>query len=91
MGEQFRLALPDTSAEAYHSLDVTHLEQIVFDAILSFGEEGCISDEILKHLPTYRYSSITARYKALVDHGLVEVIGTRKGASGRSQRVYRAV
>jgi len=91
MGEQIPMSFSDTSMDALASIDVTKLERIVLTAIQSFGKKGCISDEVLLGLPGYRYSSITARYRALIDNGLIEIIGTRKGVSGRQQRVYRAV
>ena len=91
MGEQLPMSFSDTSVDALASIDVTKLERIVLTAIQSFGKKGCISDEVLLGLPGYRYSSITPRYRALIDNGLVEIIGTRKGVSGRQQRVYRAL
>ena len=87
MGEQIPMSFSDTSVDALASIDVTKLERIVLTAIQSFGKKGCISDEVLLG---YRYSSITPRYRALIDNGLIEIIGTRKGVSGRQQRVYRA-
>lgn len=90
MGEQIPMFFIDTSEAALASIDITKLERIVLTAIQSFGKRGCISDEVLLGLPGYRYSSITARYRALIDNGLIEIIGTRKGVSGRQQRVYRA-
>ena len=90
MGEQIPMSFSDTSEAALASIDVTKLERIVLTAIKKFGNKGCISDEVLLGLPGYRYSSVTPRYRALLDNGLIEIIGTRKGVSGRSQRVYCA-
>ena len=84
------MQFPDTSKAALASINPTQLEQTVLRAIKSFGARGCISDEVLLGLPGYRYSSVTARYKGLLNQGLITIIGTRKGLSGRSQRVYRA-
>lgn len=91
MGEQIPMSFSDTSVDALASIDVTKLERIVLTAIKKFGNKGCISDEVLLGLPGYRYSSITARYRSLIDNGLIEIVGTRKGVSGRRQRVYRAI
>jgi hypothetical protein len=81
---------PTTSHEAAQGVDTTNLERIVYEAIQSFPE-GCISDEVLEALPHYRYSSITPRYKALLQKGFIEIVGTKEGRSGRNQRVMRAI
>jgi hypothetical protein len=81
---------PQTSVEAAQAVDSTKLEQIVYEAIKGFPE-GCISDEILEMYPHYPYSSITARYRALLDKGFIEVTGVRRGKFGRNQRVMKAV
>jgi hypothetical protein len=80
---------PTTSHEAAQAVDTTKLERIVYEAIQSFPN-GCISDEVLEALPDHRYSSITPRYKALLQKGFIEITGTKEGRSGRNQRVMRA-
>ena len=90
MGEQMNLSFAETSADAYASIDITELETIVLNIIAGFGPKGCISDQIRMALPHLGYSSVTARYKRLVDMNQVEIIGTRRGLSGRSQRVLRS-
>ena len=90
--EPFKLARredPATSHQAAQAVDTTKLEQLVYEAIKSFPE-GCISDEILEKYPNYPYSSITARYRALLDKDLIEVSGVKRGKFGRNQRVMRA-
>jgi len=83
---------PDTSHEAAEAVDSTRLERMVFDAIGTFGRNGCISDELrAKFFTGYSYSSITARYSALLDRGKIEIIGKRKGISGRNQRIMRVL
>ena len=84
----YRTDGPDTSKQAALTFNVTKMEQVVLDVVSKFKGKGCISDEVLKELPDYRYSTITARYKALKDKGLV-IIDERKlkGASGRQQHV----
>lgn len=82
---------PDTSHQAAAKVDTTGLEQLVYEAILAFGDKGCISDELLRLFPTYPYSSITARYRALMNKGYIVDTGERRrGRSGRNQRVMRA-
>lgn len=79
---------PMNSMEAAISVDTTKLEQLVYDTIASFPD-GCIQDEVLQVLPFLPYSSVTARFKALKDRGYIEVIGSRKGRSGRNQSVLK--
>jgi hypothetical protein len=81
---------PVTSHQAAQAVDTTKLEQMVYEAIKSFPD-GCISDEILAMYPQYPYSSITARYRALLDKGLIEVSGVKRGKFGRNQRIMRAL
>ena len=81
---------PTTSHQAAQAVDTTKLEQMVYEAIKSHPD-GCISDEILEMYPNYPYSSITARYRALLDKGFIEIIGTKAGKSGRNQRVMRVI
>ena len=79
---------PTTSQEAAQAVDTTKLESLVYEAIKGFPE-GCISDQVLEKFPQYPYSSITARYKSLLDKGFIEITGTRVGRSGRKQRVMK--
>lgn len=80
----------DTSKGAAKSVDTTKMECIVYDAIRGFGDSGCISDEVRSVHPAMPYSSITARYRALLDKGFIVDTGERRrGISGRPQRVMR--
>ena len=81
---------PATSQEAAQVVDTTKLEKLVYEAIKGFPE-GCISDQVLELFPQYPYSSITARYKSLLDKGFIEITGVKVGRSGRKQRVMKAV
>ena len=82
---------PDTSHAAANAVDSTKLEGLVYEAIKTFGDKGCISDQILAMHPTYPYSSITARFRALLDKGFIVDTGERRpGKSGKSQRVIKA-
>tara|TARA_R110000824_G_scaffold12903_5_gene56322 strand:+ start:5993 stop:6367 length:375 start_codon:yes stop_codon:yes gene_type:complete len=81
----------DTSAAAAYSIDPTHLEKMVYQVIRSFGESGCISDEVRAKLPHLSYSSVTARYRKLLDRNHIRDTGIRRpGNSGRGQRVMVA-
>jgi len=80
---------PTTSHQAAQKVDTTKLESLVYEAINGFPD-GCISDEILEMYPNYPYSSITARYKSLLDKGFIEITGVKRGKFGRNQRVMRA-
>lgn len=66
------------------------VQATVYETIKSFGKKGCISDEVLKKNSNMRYSSITARYRELVEKNLIELTGEmRPGLSGKNQRVMR--
>ena len=80
---------PTTSHQAAQAVDTTKLESLVYEAIKSHPD-GCISDEILAMYPNYPYSSITARYRALLDKDLIEVTGVKRGKFGKNQRVMKA-
>ena len=80
---------PTTSHEAAQTVDTTKLESLVYEAIKGFPE-GCISDQVLELFPQYPYSSITARYKSLLDKGFIEIVGVKVGRSGRKQRLMKA-
>jgi len=80
---------PVTSHQAAQAVDTTKLETMVYEAIKSHPD-GCISDEILHMYPQYPYSSITARYRALLDKDLIEVSGVKRGRFGRNQRIMKA-
>jgi hypothetical protein len=80
---------PDTSKMAAKSVKPS-LEDVVLQAIRSFPN-GCIADEVVDHTGL-RWGSVTARFKPLINKGLIEDTGERRrGASGRSQRVLKAV
>lgn len=79
-----------TSLAAHKSIAATELEERVLAVIVSFGTEGCISDEVREKLPTLTYSSVTARFKNLCDSGRIVRDGTRPGGSGRSQYIMKA-
>ncbi len=78
----------ETSEEAAYSIDTTELEERVYKTIRSFGVEGCTQDDVLGKHPGVPYSSITARFSALLRKKLiVDTLVRRPGKSGRKQRV----
>ena len=82
---------PDTSHEAAEKLNLTQLEDTVLSAIQQFPN-GCISDDVLKTLPTWGVETITPRYAGLLRKGhIIDTGERRKGKSGRSQRVMKAI
>ena len=88
----YRRGDPDTSREAAEKVPATRLEKMVLDVIARFPQ-GVISDDVRRicaeeHGVT-SYSSITPRYKALEEKGLIEFDGKRAGRSGRNQRIMR--
>lgn len=87
-----RVTDPDTSHAAALLVDSTKLEERVYWIIDGYGLTGCISDEVRTHFPwNFPYSSITARYAALIRKGYIVDTGYRRpGKSGRLQRVMIA-
>lgn len=81
---------PSTSHEAAQKVDSSRLESVVYEAIKKSGKAGIISDDIQAMYPSLPYSSVTARYKALLEKGFIEIIGKRRCRSGRNQRIMRA-
>lgn len=82
---------PDTSEAAAHAVDSAGLEELVYRDIVAAGERGATQDEILAKHDRHPYSSITARFAALLRKGMIYDTGMRRpGRSGRSQRVVRA-
>ena len=86
-----RVADPGTSQDAAYSVDTTHLEQLVYETIKSIDHStGAIQDDVLRMFPGKPYSSVTARFKGLLDKHKIYYLGDkRKGRSGRQQRIIR--
>jgi len=84
-----RTHAPETSVEAAYSADTSKLEGQVHAAIAAFGGRGCIQDEVIARFPAATpYSSITARFRSLLDKKMVHETGEKRpGRSGRNQRV----
>ena len=89
--ELHRLDADETSVAAAYSIDATKLETLVLNCIYSYGDKGCISDEVRSWFPDLAYSSITARYaKLLRTCQITRGPDCRAGDSGRQQGVMRA-
>jgi hypothetical protein len=68
------------------------MESKVLEVIQSYGQNGCIKDQILKHFPADAAPTVTPRLAPLMRKGWIEDTGDRrKGNSGRNQRVHRAI
>ncbi len=81
---------PATSDEAARKAETTHLERMVHREIARRGE--CIAADLVSHFVGYAYSSITARFKALEDKGLISCgPDVQRGPSGRNMRVMRSL
>jgi|APGre2960657404_1045060.scaffolds.fasta_scaffold02062_2 hypothetical protein len=86
-----RKGAADTSIEAALNANLKTTQERVYNAIKSFGDDGCISDEVLDYLKPMPYGSITSHYGFLIEKGYVELTGDKRpGKSGRNQRVMRA-
>lgn len=83
---------PKTSIDAACKVITSKREKMVYEAIQSFGAQGCIIDQVRAIYPNLPYSTITARPAALIEKGLIIDTGAeKKGNSGAMQRVLRAV
>lgn len=96
VGKLYRKDSPTTSVDAAHTVDTQTLEEKVYNILKEAGNSGMISDEVRdvcqRRYNVTAYSSVTARYKSLYEKGLIAYTGdTRKGRSGKSQRVMVAI
>lgn len=85
-------AMAATSLAAHRSVTsgMNELEERVAGIIEKYGEDGCISDDVRKACPGLSYSSVTARFSALEEMGIIVRDGTtRLGDSRRQQQVMR--
>ena len=85
-----RTGAPQTSFNVPQAARLTNLEERVLAVIESYGREGCIADDVLGHFKNSPYSSVTARFKALLDGDQIVVSGKRHGLSGKPQRIMKA-
>lgn len=79
-----------TSMAAYHSIDLTELEEEVLKMIRGFGPRGCTVDEILNEYKI-DYRTLSPRFAPLERKGSIFRAGdTRPGNTKRQQKVMRA-
>tara|TARA_R110000796_G_scaffold252345_1_gene386184 strand:+ start:2527 stop:2847 length:321 start_codon:yes stop_codon:yes gene_type:complete len=90
--KMFRTTDPQTSVDAAKSLNPTRLESLVLEAIRQREDFGCTMDEVESLLPKVRASSISPRFKPLMEKGYVVGDGrTRKAIfSNKQQRILWA-
>ena len=82
---------PDTSQEAALVVDTSKLEALVYEVIARYPD-GCIADDVEKALDHLKSNTITPRFKPLLRKGFIYDTGDRRmGASGRNQRIVKAV
>jgi len=69
----------------------THADKEILSVVLKSGKRGIIAAEIVEELPHLPYGTATSRFQPLLRMGKIEVIGRRKGPSGRMQKIWRHV
>jgi len=86
-----------TSVAAFHTSPIASLRERVLEIIESYGEDGCIQDDVIatfrKGLSSDESNTgrVTGRFSELEDAGLIVRLGdTRRGASGKQQLIMRA-
>jgi hypothetical protein len=80
-----------TSIQAAQQVNTVTAEELVYQTIATF-DDGCIQDQVLDALPHLPYSTVTGRFRALLDKGYIQTTGeTRPGRSGKQQRVLKIV
>ena len=84
---------PLTSKEAGLNLNPTKLEAKVLEIIKQFPY-GCISEQVEHRMWVdfdTKASSVTPRYRKLLEKRLITITGTMIASSGRHQQLMRAV
>lgn len=90
----------ETTLEAYEAVKaagtITSMQEKVLNIVKAFGEEGCISEEVLAYsvVPGSHANTgtITTRLSELERKNLIYRAGdTRTGSSGRQQQVWRDI
>lgn len=84
---------PETSHEAAALVDASKLIREVWEAMATFGDAGCIGDDIEKMLPQHTGQTLSPRYIQMVERGMIEVLEERRKSpsSGRMQMVRRVL
>ena len=84
----------ETSESAAHQIDTAVWEQRVYAVIKGYGSYGCIQEEVLndiheKYGMAVSYSTITARFKALSEKGLIFYPGHKRKQTSNRQSMVR--
>ena len=79
-----RAADPETSKMAAEHVNLKLCQKRVYDVIRSYGDDGCILDDLKIRLTNM---SSSQRMCELERMGKIQYIGKRKGRLGRYQRV----
>ena len=82
---------PETSHEAAALVDASGLMREIYFAMLQFGENGCISDDVSDALPHLENQTFTPRFIQMIQRGYIEKTGEKRRGShnGRMQDVRR--
>jgi hypothetical protein len=79
---------PETSKQAAAKANTQARMTQVYKVIESFGDRGCISDQVLDALPDVPYQSITSQWGNMIDLGMIERTGeTRTGSRNNRQQM----
>lgn len=84
---------PETSHEAAALVDASKLIREIWEAMATFGDAGCIGDDIEKLLPHHTGQTLSPRYIQMVERGMIEVLEEKRKSpsSGRNQMVRRVL
>lgn len=83
---------PETSHDAAESIDATNLIEKMYRVMERYGDRGCTSDDVGRHLPGIGVQTYSPRFRQMLDRGMIECTGEkRKGDSGRMQLVRRCL
>jgi len=83
---------PETSHEAAELVDTTKLEELVYNVIASYSQEGCIGDDVVRSLQSMGHGvqTVSPRYAPLLRKNKIYRLGDkRKGNTSRKQLVMR--
>jgi hypothetical protein len=79
-----------TSQEGAEAVNASAVTIEVYNAIASFGDRGCIGDDLKELLPHIEYQTISPRYIQMVRRGMIEVLDeTRRGHLHNCNQVVR--
>ena len=80
---------PETSHEAAESVDATKLIDRIYQAMLRYGDHGCIAEDIERDLADVISHSITPRFRQMLDRGMIEYTGEKRMATSKRMQLVR--